>query len=144
MCETLSRAPHEAASAGSGSVLAHDWLGTLSFASLGIYSAAIIALPCRHCLQPAHACFPNLPLNEKGVYLTSSYRPSVETSPLPNARSRIESKYAAGAALAGFLLALLLSHGSLGAGIGVFAVIAGAGWIERKFFQQRRGLGEND
>ncbi len=50
---------------------------------------------------------------------------------------RIESKYAAGAAMVGFLLALLLSHGRLTAAFGAFALIAGLGWIARKIFQRR-------
>ena len=41
----------------------------------------------------------------------------------------VESKYMAGAAVVGFLLALLLSGGSLFAAFGVLALIGGIGWV---------------
>jgi hypothetical protein len=55
----------------------------------------------------------------------------------------IESKYAGGAAVVGFLLALTLSHGSLMAGLGALALIAGIGWAGRRIFE-RRGTGGQD
>ena len=50
----------------------------------------------------------------------------------------IESKYAVGAAVVGFLLALLLSHGSLMVGLGALALIAGVGWVGQRIFQHQR------
>ena len=47
--------------------------------------------------------------------------------PEPN-RALIENKYAAAAAVVGFLLAVWLSDGSLMAGFGAFALIAGIAW----------------
>ncbi len=44
----------------------------------------------------------------------------------------IENKYAAIAAVIGFLLALWLSGGSLTAAFGVLALIAGVGWAVRR------------
>jgi hypothetical protein len=43
----------------------------------------------------------------------------------------IESKYMAAVAVVGFLLALLLSHGSLFAAFGALALVAGIGWVAR-------------
>jgi hypothetical protein len=43
----------------------------------------------------------------------------------------IESKYMAVAAVVCFLLALLLTHGSLFAGFGALALVAGIGWVAR-------------
>jgi len=63
---------------------------------------------------------------------------------LPTSRLLIESKYAAGAAVAGFLLALLLSHGNLMAGFGALALIAGGGWIAQRTFQRRSEERENE
>jgi energy-converting hydrogenase Eha subunit G len=51
----------------------------------------------------------------------------------------IESKYFAWAAVAGFLLALLVTHGSLMAGFSAFALIAGAGWAIHKITQRVSG-----
>ncbi len=45
----------------------------------------------------------------------------------------IENKYAAIAAVIGFLLALWLTDGSLSAGFAVLALIAGIGWAVRRF-----------
>ena len=45
--------------------------------------------------------------------------------------------------MAGFLLVLVVSHGSLMAGLGALALIAGAGWIGQKIFE-RRGTGGQD
>ncbi len=44
----------------------------------------------------------------------------------------IENKYIAGAAVLAFLLALLLSHGSLFAAFGALALIAGIGWVAHR------------
>jgi hypothetical protein len=55
----------------------------------------------------------------------------------------IESRYAVAAAVVGFLLALVLSHGSLTAAFGVLALIAGIGWAGRRIFE-RHGTGERD
>ncbi len=44
----------------------------------------------------------------------------------------IESKYVVAAAVTAFLLALLLSGGSLMAGFGAMAPIAGIGWAVRR------------
>jgi len=49
----------------------------------------------------------------------------------------IENKYVAIAAAAGFLAAVLLSHGSLMAGFGVLALVAGAGWAFRQLHHHR-------
>ena len=63
---------------------------------------------------------------------------------MPHSRLLIESKYAVGAAVAGFLLALVLSHGSLIAALGALALIAGIGWAVRRIFE-RHGVGrQND
>lgn len=51
----------------------------------------------------------------------------------------IESKYAAGAAVVGFLLALVLTHGSLVAAFGTLALIAGVGWAAHRIFQRLSG-----
>jgi hypothetical protein len=56
----------------------------------------------------------------------------------------IESKYAVGAAVLGFLLALLLSHGNLMAGFGALALIAGVGWAGRRIFQRHGEGRENE
>ena len=45
----------------------------------------------------------------------------------------IENKYVAIAGALGFLLALFLSHGSLVAAFGIFALVGGLGWAVRKF-----------
>jgi hypothetical protein len=44
----------------------------------------------------------------------------------------IENKYVMAAAVAGFLLALLLTHGSLIAAFGILALVAGMGWAFRR------------
>ncbi len=62
---------------------------------------------------------------------------------MPRSRSLIESKYAAGAAAICFLLALVLSHGSLIAGFGALALIAGMGWAARRI-ADRHGGGDRD
>jgi hypothetical protein len=59
-----------------------------------------------------------------------------EKSILPASRGLLENKYVAGMAVAGFLLTLALSHGSLAAGLGVLALIAGFGWAEQKIVKQ--------
>jgi hypothetical protein len=46
----------------------------------------------------------------------------------------IENKFVVVAAVVGFLLALVFSHGSLIAAFGVLALIAGAGWAFRRMF----------
>jgi hypothetical protein len=51
----------------------------------------------------------------------------------------IENKYMVVAAVVAFLLALLLSHGSLFAAFGALALIAGGGWAARRLM--RRGPG---
>ena len=51
----------------------------------------------------------------------------------------IESKYVAAAAVAAFLLALLLTGGSLMAGFGAMALIAGTGWAVRRFRTKAAG-----
>lgn len=48
-----------------------------------------------------------------------------------------ESKYAVAAAVVGFLFALVLSHGSPIAGLGVLARIAGIGWAGRPILERR-------
>jgi hypothetical protein len=48
----------------------------------------------------------------------------------------VESKYMAIAAVVGFLLALLLTHGSLIAAFGALALIAGIGWVAQRFMRQ--------
>jgi hypothetical protein len=55
----------------------------------------------------------------------------------------IENRYAAGAAVVGFLIALVLSRGSLMAGLGAFALIAGIGWAWQRVFQ-RHSEGRED
>ena len=44
----------------------------------------------------------------------------------------IENKYVVIAAALGFLLALYLTRGSLMAGFGILALVAGIGWATRK------------
>ncbi len=56
----------------------------------------------------------------------------------------IESKYFVWSAIAGFLLALLLTHGSLMAGFAAFALIAGAGWAIHQIHQHLRGAKHHD
>ncbi len=56
---------------------------------------------------------------------------------MPVNRFLIESKYAVAAAVVGFLLALALSHGSLMAGLGVLALVAGIGWSWRLLSRRR-------
>jgi hypothetical protein len=51
----------------------------------------------------------------------------------------IESKYVAGAAVVGFLLALLLTHGRLVAAFGTLALIAGLGWAAHRILQRLSG-----
>jgi hypothetical protein len=46
----------------------------------------------------------------------------------------IENKYAVIAAVAGFLLVLWLSDGSMYAAFGALALIAGIGWAVRRIF----------
>ena len=62
---------------------------------------------------------------------------------MPHSRLLIESKYAVAAAVVGFLLALLMTHGSLMAGLGVLALIAGVGWAVRRI-SEPRGIGGPD
>lgn len=50
-------------------------------------------------------------------------------------RALIENKYAASAAVLGFLLAIWLSDGSLMAGFGAFALIAGIGWAVHRLLR---------
>ncbi|HMD48544.1 MAG TPA: hypothetical protein VKG79_05580 [Bryobacteraceae bacterium] len=47
----------------------------------------------------------------------------------------IENKYVAIAAVAGFLLALWLTDGSMIAAFGVLALIAGIGWATRRLLR---------
>jgi membrane protein implicated in regulation of membrane protease activity len=49
----------------------------------------------------------------------------------------IENKYVAVAAALGFLLALLLTGGSLMAAFGILALIAGIGWAVRRLSHAR-------
>jgi hypothetical protein len=56
---------------------------------------------------------------------------------LSQSRLLIENKYAAAAAVIGFLLALLLSGGSLMAGFGALALIAGIAWAARRLSPRR-------
>ncbi len=56
----------------------------------------------------------------------------------------IESKYAAGAAVIGFLAALVLSHGSLAAALGALGLIAGLGWVAHRIFQRRAAGGQDE
>jgi hypothetical protein len=51
----------------------------------------------------------------------------------------VESKYMAAAAVVGFMLTLLLTHGSLIAGFGVLALIAGIGWVAQRLMRARSG-----
>jgi hypothetical protein len=51
----------------------------------------------------------------------------------------LENKYMAIAAGAGFLLALLLTDGSLLGAFGAFALIAGIGWIAHRLLRRRSG-----
>jgi len=46
----------------------------------------------------------------------------------------IESKYMAIAAGVGFMVTLLITHGSLVLAFGVLALIAGVGWAFRRIF----------
>ena len=46
----------------------------------------------------------------------------------------IENKYMAIAAAVGFMITLLITHGSLMYAFGVLALIAGIGWIARRVF----------
>ncbi len=46
----------------------------------------------------------------------------------------IENKYMAIAAAVGFMITLLITHGSLMFAFGVLALIAGAGWVFRRIF----------
>ena len=56
-----------------------------------------------------------------------------ETKPISeDVRLLIENKYAAIAAVFGFLLVLWLTDGSMFAALGVFALIAGIGWAARR------------
>ncbi len=57
---------------------------------------------------------------------------------MPAGRLLIESKFAVAAAVFGFVLALVLSHGSLMVGLGVLALIAGAGWAYQRIFSGER------
>jgi len=50
----------------------------------------------------------------------------------------IESKYEVGAAVVGFLLALLFSHGRLMVGLGALALIAEVGRVGQRIFQHHR------
>ena len=56
----------------------------------------------------------------------------------------IENRYAVIAAVAAFLLVVWLSHGSLFAGFGALALIAGGGWIAQRTFQRRSEERENE
>jgi hypothetical protein len=47
----------------------------------------------------------------------------------------IESKYMAGAAVVGFLLALLLTGGSLIAAFSALALIGGVGWVAHRLLR---------
>ncbi len=47
----------------------------------------------------------------------------------------IESKYMAGTAAVGFLLALLLTGGSLIAAFGVLALVGGIGWMAHRLLR---------
>jgi hypothetical protein len=49
----------------------------------------------------------------------------------------IENKYVVVAAALGFLLALLLTGGSLTAAFGVLALVAGIGWAARRLSRAR-------
>jgi hypothetical protein len=60
----------------------------------------------------------------------------METNRVPSSRLLIENKYAASASVIGFLLALYFSHGSLMAGLGAFALIAGIAWATRQITQR--------
>ncbi len=51
---------------------------------------------------------------------------------MQSSRLLIENKYAAAASIIGFLLALYYSQGSLMAGLGAFALIAGTAWAIRQ------------
>ncbi len=63
---------------------------------------------------------------------------------MAHSRLLIESKYAVGAAVLGFLMALVLSHGSLIAGFGALALIAGVGWAGQQSFQRQREERDNE
>jgi ABC-type siderophore export system fused ATPase/permease subunit len=52
-------------------------------------------------------------------------------------RLLIENKYAAAAAVVGFLLTLLFTRGSLMAAFGVLALIAGLAWAARQLHHRR-------
>jgi hypothetical protein len=60
----------------------------------------------------------------------------LEGSKLPDSRCLIEGKYVAIAAVVGFLMALVLSHGSPAVGLGVLALMAGTGSAEGKIFER--------
>jgi hypothetical protein len=51
----------------------------------------------------------------------------------------IESKFFVWAAVAGFLLALVVTRGNLMAGFAAFALIAGSGWAVHKIYQHMSG-----
>ncbi len=63
---------------------------------------------------------------------------------MAHSRLLIESGYAVGAAVLGFLMALVLSHGSLIAGFGALALIAGVGWAGQQMFQRPREERDNE
>jgi hypothetical protein len=68
----------------------------------------------------------------------------VGISRLRRSRLLIENKYVVGAAVAGFLLALVLRRGSLMAGLGALALIAGAGWAWQRIFKRQGEKRAND
>ena len=51
----------------------------------------------------------------------------------------LENKYMVVGAVVAFLLALLLSHGSLFAAFGALALIAGIGWVAHRLLRRTSG-----
>jgi hypothetical protein len=69
---------------------------------------------------------------------------NLEESLLPLSRPLIENQYVVVVAITAFLLALVVSHGSLMVGLGVLALIAGLGWAERRMFHRRNAGSQNE
>ena len=73
-------------------------------------------------------------LSEAVVSASQIVSVSLSSQMPERAQLPIESKYMAIAAAVGFMLTLLITHGSLMFAFGVLALIAGAGWVVRRIF----------